>query len=324
MVLSNWRAVLGPLVTLATVAGIYFCDRYLFTVPNPGAISFVAVVFAAYIGGVTSGLVSALISLGYAALHFSAPDHILQFKPDDLARLYVLAVATPVIAAMVGVLQVRAKTALEREQVARRDVEAANTELLALRSALDRIDYGVVLLDRELRAQFINRSFRKMWQLSDEMADRKPAFVGLMYHGRDSKAFAVGPDELDDFVAERTTRIRAGDERPLDIRLANGEVICLRCKVLPEGGRMLTFANVTERVDYAEQLEELASHDSLTGLHNRRHFLTLAEVEWSRFGRYGRPLSLLVVDIDHFKSINDNYGHAIGDRVIVHVAEVCR
>ena len=49
---SNWRVVLGPLVTVATVIGIYVCDRYLFTVPNPGAISFLPVVFAAYIGGI--------------------------------------------------------------------------------------------------------------------------------------------------------------------------------------------------------------------------------------------------------------------------------
>lgn len=269
MVLSNWRPALGPLVTAATVVGIYFCDRHLFTVPNPGAISFVAVVFAAYIGGVTSGLLSAAISLGYAAVHFSVPGSILQYHPDNLARLYVLAVATPLIALMVGVLQVRAKTALQREQTARTRVEAASMELLALRSALDHIDYGIVLLDDELRAQFINRAFRTTWRLPDDVADRKPAFVGLMYHGRDAKAFAVGPDELDAFVTERTTRIRAGDERPLDIPLANGEVICLRCKVLPEGGRMLTFANVTERVGYAEQLEELATHDSLTGLYKR-------------------------------------------------------
>ena len=245
---SNWRAVLGPVVTVTTVIGIYVCDRYLFTVPNPGAISFLAVVFAAYIGGVTPGLVSAAISVAYAAVHFSLPGQLWQYSPDNLARLYVLAAATPVIALMVGVLQARARAALAREQAERVKVEAANGELLALRSALDHVDYGIVLLDREMRAQFINRAFRDMWRLPDEVADRKPAFVGLMYHGRDTKAYAVRAGEMDAYVAERTALIRAGDERPVDIRLANGEVVCLRCKVLPEGGRMLTYANVTARV----------------------------------------------------------------------------
>jgi diguanylate cyclase (GGDEF)-like protein len=324
MALLSWRTFFGPAVTLVTVIGIYVSDRHLFTVPNPGAISFVAVVFAAYIGGVTSGLVSAAISICYAAVHFSLPGQFLQFHPDNLARLYVLAVATPVIATMVGALQARAKHALESEQTARRVVEAAHSELLALRSSLDHVHYGIVLLDHEMRAQFINRSFRRMWRLPDELADRKPAFVGLLYHGCDTKAYAIDPDDMAAFVSERMAQIRAGNARPFDIRLANGEVICLRCKVLPEGGRMLTFANVTERVEYADQLQELATHDALTGIYNRRHFLTLAEREWSRFQRYGRPLSLLVVDVDYFKSVNDRYGHHVGDRVIVHVADVCR
>ena len=56
-------------------------------------------------------------------------------------------------------------------------------ELATLRAALDEVRFGVVLLDHELRAQFINRAFRKMWRLPDAKADAKPAFVALMYHG---------------------------------------------------------------------------------------------------------------------------------------------
>jgi PAS domain-containing protein len=59
------------------------------------------------------------------------------------------------------------------------------SQTLALRSALDEIREGVVLLDSDMRAQFINRAFRRMWNLPDATADRKPAFVALMYHGRD-------------------------------------------------------------------------------------------------------------------------------------------
>jgi diguanylate cyclase (GGDEF)-like protein len=61
----------------------------------------------------------------------------------------------------------------------------------------------------------------------------------------------------------------------------------------------------------------------MTGLYNRRHFLSLAEAEWSRFQRYQRPLSMLMIDIDHFKSVNDRYGHAVGDEAIVSVATAC-
>jgi diguanylate cyclase (GGDEF)-like protein len=324
MAQSRWRVVLGPLTTLATVVAVYLVDRYIFPVPNPGAISFVAVVFSAYFGGLSAGLVSAIISLGYAAFSFSIPGQFLHYKPENLARLYVLMIATPAIAVMVGLLQARMRRALARERKALVTVEASNGDLAALRAALDQADYGILLLDRELRAQFINRTFRKIWRLPDHIADSKPAYVALLYHGRDTRAYAVQPDVVDAHVAARAAAVRAGDERPVDLMLTNGDVVCVRCKALPEGGRMLTYATVTARVNYSHEMEELATLDGMTGLYNRRHFFVTADGEWGRFQRYQRPLSLLMVDIDLFKTVNDSYGHDVGDRVIVQIADACR
>src|SRR5580700_387958 len=64
-----------------------------------------------------------------------------------------------------------------REPSERRAGSIANGQMLALRSALDEIETGVVLLDGDMRAQFINRAFRRMWALPDEVADRKPSLV---------------------------------------------------------------------------------------------------------------------------------------------------
>jgi diguanylate cyclase (GGDEF)-like protein len=69
--------------------------------------------------------------------------------------------------------------------------------------------------------------------------------------------------------------------------------------------------------------KRLAQTDSLTGLYNRRHFFELAQREFQRARRYDRPLSALMLDIDHFKRVNDNFGHAIGDQVLIEVAEIC-
>ena len=87
---------------------------------------------------------------------------------------------------------------------------------------------------------------------------------------------------------------------------------------------MLTYSDVTDIVRHSEELERLATIDGMTGIYNRRHFLALADREWSRSKRYGRPLSFLMIDIDFFKSINDRFGHEIGDRVIVHLTAIAR
>jgi diguanylate cyclase (GGDEF)-like protein len=74
---------------------------------------------------------------------------------------------------------------------------------------------------------------------------------------------------------------------------------------------------------YASDLETLAAVDWLTGLYNRRHFETLAQAELARSQRYMRPLTLMMLDIDNFKNVNDTYGHATGDRVLQALATVC-
>jgi diguanylate cyclase (GGDEF)-like protein len=70
------------------------------------------------------------------------------------------------------------------------------------------------------------------------------------------------------------------------------------------------------------ELTELSLRDPLTGLFNRRGLSERLIEEWSRARRYGAPLSLMMVDIDHFKRINDHHGHAIGDVAIGHVARL--
>ena len=339
--------------------------------------------------------------------------------------------------------------AVEADHPERRSHSTLNGQMLALRSALDEIQNGVLLLGDDLRAQFINRAFRKMWNVSDAMADSRPAFVALLYYCRDNKAYQTDPADLDAFIAQRIRLVKAGDTAPLDLRRSNGEVIRSQCTVLPNGGRLLTYTLVTDIVRHAdelevlrsaldniqdgvllldadlhaqflnrkmreywgvtegqaaahpaysrlitkaqnagddnaapgklcgfftekdaaahvadtsardvripdgrhirvhclqmpnggrmftycdvtdlirnaEQLEKLATIDAMTNLFNRRHFLALAEAEWGRCRRHHRPLSVLMIDIDHFKTVNDRYGHAVGDEAIVSIASACR
>lgn len=95
--------------------------------------------------------------------------------------------------------------------------------------------------------------------------------------------------------------------------------------------KALLEARATELVELTEQLKvantalaEMATADSITGLANRRRFDVFIHHEWQRSSRTGRPLSLMLVDIDHFKKFNDRYGHPAGDECIRQVAAVLR
>ena len=78
---------------------------------------------------------------------------------------------------------------------------------------------------------------------------------------------------------------------------------------------------VGRRIEHNEQkLEQLATVDQLTGLYNYRMYNSILKAEITRAQRYGRPVSILMLDIDYFKRVNDNYGHVVGDRVLERLA----
>jgi diguanylate cyclase (GGDEF)-like protein len=193
-----------------------------------------------------------------------------------------------------------------------------------LRAALNEIDIGIILLDKELRPQFVNRAFMQMWHLTDDIAVAKLDFEGLMQLVVSKQSRPMPAIKFNEFIKKRTMLIRAGVEDPRDLRVDDGKVIRVKCKPLPDGGRMLVYTDVTDLVQQADKLKELATVDGMTGLFNRRHFFSLAEMEWSRYQRHWRPLSVLMIDIDEFKSINDRFGHDVGDHVIVQIADLCR
>jgi len=98
-------------------------------------------------------------------------------------------------------------------------------------------------------------------------------------------------------------------------------------------GQLLAIEGIIENIsDYKQaelelqllnaQLEELATTDSLTKVANRRQFLTVLAQEWSRHQREGMPLTIIMLDIDHFKAYNDSYGHPVGDRCLTQIAKL--
>jgi len=85
-------------------------------------------------------------------------------------------------------------------------------------------------------------------------------------------------------------------------------------------GRIMLITDISERKKNEIILSNYATIDELTRIFNRRHFFILAEKELTRAKRYKRQVSIIIFDIDSFKSFNDVYGHIMGDQVITHVA----
>jgi diguanylate cyclase (GGDEF)-like protein/PAS domain S-box-containing protein len=137
----------------------------------------------------------------------------------------------------------------------------------------------------------------------------------------------IAPEDQDRVMAN----IRDGTESNLELEMLrkDGSRVLVEShgQTTVQGGipiRLTAIRDITERKIFEAELKRQAHIDHLTGVSNRGHFMVQAEQELSRAVRYDNPLSLYMLDIDFFKKVNDNYGHKIGDLVLIKLAEVCR
>lgn len=119
-----------------------------------------------------------------------------------------------------------------------------------------------------------------------------------------------------DLGATNPTRL---NDVPIDeATLADGDHILV-------GESLLKFIGQTSvEARYHEEIYQLATHDALTGLYNRRHFMEVLDKEISRALRHERDLALCIIDVDLFKPVNDTFGHIAGDEVLRRIAAVLR
>ncbi len=138
-----------------------------------------------------------------------------------------------------------------------------------------------------------------------------------------------GPQTSADTIKEISSAVHSGGaiRRRILNYSRSGDQVWVDVNIVPlpsPGGRISRFAaierDITTEVGHEQHLEELAFGDPLTKLGNRRHFEQTLVREMSRSRRAGQPLSLALLDIDHFKAVNDTWGHPVGDRVLVAVS----
>jgi len=120
---------------------------------------------------------------------------------------------------------------------------------------------------------------------------------------------------------------------PIEHRIIrqNGSLVWIRDTIVPyydENGILIKYdgliEDITERKQLENKLERLATIDELTQVYNRTKFQEVIKSELERAKRYNHPLSMLMFDIDHFKAINDTYGHSVGDYVLQTLAQIAK
>ena len=184
---------------------------------------------------------------------------------------------------------------------------------------------GIYGADRDGTCTFINPAALALLGFDKVEVLGKNAHEVFHHHRKDGAPY---PPEDCPISLTRDDGIRRAVEDAF-IR-KDGEVFPVHMSVTPmhEHGQLVgvavVFQDIARRKALEVELTRLATTDPLTGVANRRRFIEELEMELARIRRFGRPAALLMVDIDHFKSVNDTHGHAVGDAVLQHLAELSR
>ncbi len=190
----------------------------------------------------------------------------------------------------------------------------------------DMLDAGIVILDRDLVVFKWNRWMSTHSKISSEEIVGKPLFefypeLNKSWFLRNCKSvltfgnFAFISQKLHKYCFPFKSYYNT-----LGYRFDYMQQSCTVGPLRDENNEItyiyITVQDVTEIVAYEQKLIEMNIKDGLTGVYNRRFFEPRLEEEFQRHRRYNRALSLIMLDIDHFKRINDNYGHQAGDFIL--------
>ena len=192
----------------------------------------------------------------------------------------------------------------------RRNSESQGEQVERLRMIVNSMDQGLLILERDGRIQYANPACERYLGYTPEQLVGH-ALPDLLAPGADA-ACAIAIDSQ--------------GTREVSIRHRDGKLRAMDLTMTPMHASKDLFVallhDITHHKQSEDALQRAAMLDPLTRIANRRHFDAFLEQEWQRATRTAQPLSLLVLDVDHFKQYNDTLGHAAGDSCLQKVAQV--
>ena len=189
----------------------------------------------------------------------------------------------------------------------------------------DMINMGLVVLDKDLKVHFWNRWMAQHSGIDSEkivgqsLFDFFPNLNEPKFLRNCRSVFAFGNFAFFSQKLHRylfPLRPSYSDKEPFDYMQQSCTMGPIRDEDKSVRFIFLSVSDVTEVVKYEEQLLEMNRKDALTGIFNRRFFTQKLQEEFIRGRRHNRPLSLIMIDVDHFKQVNDNHGHQVGDEAL--------
>jgi diguanylate cyclase (GGDEF)-like protein len=188
-----------------------------------------------------------------------------------------------------------------------------------LTDAMDNVALGIALFDSEDRLAVRNDRLSQLFPGTADLLVPGKAFAGIATTiGHERKQGDSDGGWTNDVLRPRI------DTGPALIELPGHRFAQVDTHPTHEGGTVLVHTDVTRARRAEERLRHLATHDSLTGLPPRRHFEYRLAQSLNASARHGHELTLMFIDIDHFKAVNDTYGHAVGDMVLLTLAKRLR
>ena len=195
-------------------------------------------------------------------------------------------------------------------------VAQENWELII--ESLDLLSEGITIIDSNDKLVLYNMRAAEYLGIADDIN------VGASLNelvGIQEKDGKVDPGSL---LMQQLDASRENKPQFFEREIEGDRILSVRANPIPGGGVITLYTDITERKAFERRLIGMATRDELTGLINRREFFTLAHHEEERAKREGHIVSVMMVDADYFKKINDTYGHAAGDDVLRNLADNCR
>lgn len=193
--------------------------------------------------------------------------------------------------------------------------KAAELERINVRfdAALNNMSQGLCMFDAEQRVLVSNARYGELYRLNpDQIAPGTSLARILEYRREKGTHFSIAPEVY------LSANVKLANEVQ---ELADGRVVAIARHPMPNGGWLTTHEDITERARTEKRIAFLAQHDLLTGLANRALFSESLERCAERLGRDGMTFTVMMLDLDKFKHVNDTLGHPAGDLLLIEVAK---